>query len=200
MFSKQDAQINIQTNYEKGKLTPDLYFQIQLENEISRNDLEDVKTLVRVLRKNSTFLVNKTLRKLLNLDSSLKKREVIRNHIFKLTEQAFTFLEKFHFWLVKFNILSLKKLTELKKIEDKRKKISQSLEIPSFQLSTNESNKKVPLKINIYEKTCRKPVNIFKKNINKIIKQNKKPLNALFVLDVKSKSLKPFNRQTSQVN
>lgn len=186
MFSKQDAHINIENQYVKGKLTPDLYFQVQLENEISRNDLEDVKTLVRVLRKNSTFLVNKTLRKLLNLDSSLKKREVIRNHIFKLTEQAFTFLEKFQFWLAKFRLLSQKKLVELKKMEDTRRKISKNLKIPNFQASTNESNHLGPISVEIFEKTCRKPANGLKSRSPRRPSARKQPLNALFMLDVKS--------------
>jgi hypothetical protein len=185
MFSNQENQLKLQNPYEKSRLTPDLYFQVQLESEISRNDIEDVKTLVRVLRKNSTFLVNKTLRKLLNLDSTLKKREVIRNHIFRLTGQAFNFLDKYHFWLIRFNELSTRKLAELKSIEEQKKKISQKFEMPVFQMPTNESNKSKPMEIDIYQKNYHKPANTGRSKVHFEVKKVKeKPLGPLFDIDI----------------
>lgn len=178
MFSKKEHQIKIPV-YEKSRLTPDLYFQIQLENEISRNDLDDVKTLVRVLRKNSTFLVNKTLRKLLNLDSTLKKREVIRNHIFRLTEQAFKFLDKYQFWLLRFNELGSKKLVELKKFEEKRKKFCQKLEIPRLHALSRGSDLTDTYEKNLQSQKSQQTLGVSRK---------KHPLTTLFELDVSGRT------------
>lgn len=75
-------------NIPKDKLTPDFFLQLKLESEINQQNVYEVLGFLKILRRNTAFLVQKIGRKMLKMDSSMKKRDVIKKNIYELSFNA----------------------------------------------------------------------------------------------------------------